>query len=276
MSHVPVVQEKNTRPAVADSIITGFHAVEEYIRHIAGNIDRSDSGSAELLYCNPGPRVKKICVAASAAGISCTAVEKYVLDKLTSGLNGTARDHRGLVLKIAGGSAGTRCRITLDSFLADIPEKAVVLILDSVTDPHNVGAVIRSCDQFGVALVILPERRGVKDPVSNEVVARASAGAVSWVPVAVVPNLNRAVRQLKDAGFWIYGADAGGTSVADVEFPSRTVLVMGSEGNGISRLLEESCDSVVSIPTRGRLDSLNVSVAAGIFLYEISRQQQLV
>ena len=111
MSHAPVVPEKNTRPAVADSIITGFHAVEEYIRHIAGNIDRSDSGSAELLYCNPGPRVKKICVAASAAGISCTAVEKYVLDKLTSGLNGTARDHRGLVLKIAGGSAGTRCRI---------------------------------------------------------------------------------------------------------------------------------------------------------------------
>ena len=188
-------------------------------------------------------------------------------------MSDVAKDHRGLVMCVYGEESNNANLVQLDDWLLNVPDKSFVVILDSVTDPHNVGAIIRSCDQFGCGLVILPERRGVKDVLSNEVVARASAGASAWVSVAVVPNLNRATQQLKEAGFWVYGADAGGTSLIETKFADKSVLVMGSEGSGISRLLQEQCDLVVSIPTCGRLDSLNVSVATGVLLYEIKRQQ---
>ncbi len=112
----------------------------------------------------------------------------------------------------------------------------------------------------------------MNDVQNNEIVARSSAGASAWVNTAVVSNLVRATEQLKEAGFWIYGADAGGQTLQDISFAKRTCFVMGSEGNGISRLLGEQCDSVVSIPTCGKIDSLNVSVAAGVLLYERYRQ----
>ena len=149
---------------------------------------------------------------------------------------------------------------------------STVIVLDSVTDPHNVGAVIRSCDQFGASLVILPQARSANDIAHNEVIARASAGAAAWVPVCVVSNAVRTVQRLKDAGFWVYGADAGGETLASVDFARRTVIVMGSEGKGISPLLSKQCDSIVSVPTCGKIDSLNVSVAAGILLYERYRR----
>jgi len=166
--------------------------------------------------------------------------------------------------------AEEKAPLTFSEALAELAllDRGLVLILDSITDPHNVGAIIRSADQFEVSLVILPDHRGASDP---EIIARSSAGAASWVPVVRVPNLVRAAEQLKTAGFWIFGADAGGTTARDLEIPEKTVLIMGSEGTGISRLLRESCDAIVSIPTRGKLDSLNVSVAAGILLYEIRR-----
>ena len=107
----------------------------------------------------------------------------------------------------------------------------------------------------------------------NEVIARSSAGASAWVPVAIVNNLVRAVEELKEAGFWIYGADAGGQTLGTIDFPEKTCIIMGSEGSGISQLLEKKCDSIVSIPTCGKIDSLNVSVAAGVLLYELYRRQ---
>ena len=260
---------------MADRIITGFHAVEEFIRSISSKDKQKETGngSIQIFFADPGPRVKKILSAAKAAGISCTETNKAKLDSMVTGLSEVAREHRGLVLKLTGVSAAQENLVELDTWLKTIPEQATVIILDSVTDPHNVGAILRSCDQLDVNLAILPERRGVKDAVSNEVVSRSSAGASSWIPIASVPNLNRAIQMLKDAGFWIYGADAGGSTITQVKFPARTAIVMGSEGNGISRLLQENCDEIVSIPTCGRLDSLNVSVAAGIILYEIHRQK---
>ena len=106
----------------------------------------------------------------------------------------------------------------------------------------------------------------------NEIIARTSAGASTWVPVSVVSNLVRSVQLMKEKGFWVYGADAGGTSVKDNSFAEKTCIIMGSEGSGIARLLKEQCDSIVSIPTCGKIDSLNVSVAAGVLLYERYRQ----
>lgn len=259
---------------MSKKIITGFHAIEEYVRSTAS--DSSKAGKVQLLYSTPGPRVKKIIAQAEKAGFVCSHVDDKKLDQAVSSLPEALREHRGLVLELEQqGESESANRVSFDDFVTQAKSSvsgeklSVVVVLDSVTDPHNVGAIIRSCDQFGVDLVILPEHRGAKD---SEVIARSSAGATSWVPVAVVPNLVRAVEQLKGAGYWVYGADAGGITIAESRLEGKVVLIMGSEGSGMSRLLEKECDAIVSIPTCGKLDSLNVSVAAGILLYEIRRQ----
>ena len=261
---------------MSEKIITGFHAIEERVLKAKDN----NSGSTmRIVYSKPGPRVKKILSAAKDAGIPCSQSDDSALNSMVKGLPETSRDHRGIVLCVSGESSKSANLVDFDEWLnaskaKPEDERQVVVVLDSVTDPHNVGAIIRSCDQFGASLVILPERRGVKDVESNEVIARSSAGSSAWVPVAVVNNLVRSVQLLKDNGFWAYGADAGGENVTQMKFARRTVIVMGSEGNGIARLLEEQCDTIISIPTCGKIDSLNVSVAAGILLYENYRQNQ--
>lgn len=263
---------------MADKIISGFHAIEERLRSVHQKTGTSKSAvseasvSMELLYASPGPRVKKILAQARKAEITCTQVEKQQLDVLAATLPEAARDHRGLLLRVTGEESEPENLVDFSQWIAVNREKSLVLLLDSITDPHNVGAILRSCDQFGVDLVVMPERRSLRAPLENEVVARASAGASAWVPVSVVPNLVRVVEQLKDGGFWVYGADAGGAAANQTAFPKKAALIMGSEGAGISRLLEERCDAVVSIPTCGRLDSLNVSVATGVLLYEVRRQ----
>ena len=255
---------------MADRLISGFHVIEERLRSAAAS--KVPCSQWELLYANPGPRVKKILAQARRLGLACTQVEQQRLDELVASLPEAARTHRGLLLRVSGEEAPPANLVDFSQWMSVNRETSLVLILDSITDPYNVGAILRSCDQFGVDLVVLPERRSLREPLENEVVARASAGASVWVPVAVVPNLVRVVEQLKGAGFWIYGADSGGIPAAQIQFSERSAIVMGSEGAGIARLLEEGCDATVSIPTWGRLDSLNVSVAAGVLLYEVRRQ----
>ena len=256
--------------------MSGFHAVEERVRAAL-----EDSGAAlkmRIYFSKPGPRVKKILELAKSAGIQCEQTDNKVLDQMVQSLSESAREHRGIVLEIQGQEARSSNLVDFDVWLErfkaqeSAAKRTTVVILDSVTDPHNVGAILRSADQFGAALVILPERRGANDVAQNEVIARSSAGAASWVPVSVVTNLVRAAQQLKEAGFWVYGADAGGVQIQDGTFSKNSALIMGSEGSGIARLLREQCDTIVSIPTCGKIDSLNVSVAAGVLLYEIYRQ----
>ena len=256
---------------MSTSVITGFHAVEERIR------STEEPSKLTVLYANPGPRVKKIVQAAQEKGIACRLVKSAELDAAVADLSESLQDHRGLVLQVEAASKAGPVSADFDAFVAEhtgaLPDgkrTSVVVVLDSVTDPHNVGAIIRSCDQFGADLVVVPERRGARG--DSEVIGRSSAGASAWVPVATVTNLVRAVEQLKEAGYWVYGADMGGTSAPDSKLTGKLVLVMGSEGTGISRLLESNCDGIISIPTCGKLDSLNVSVAAGVLLYEIRRQ----
>lgn len=258
------------------SVITGFHAIEENVRSVEKNPQKATELGMKVLYSKLGPRVKKIIAEAEKNAICVEQVSDKELDLMTANLPEVAREHRGIVLLLANKTEVVNNRVVLDHFVASMAEKlpagkktSIVVVLDSVTDPHNVGAIIRSCDQFGVDLVVLPERRGSKD---GEIVGRSSAGAVSWVPTTVVPNLVRAIQQLKEAGYWVYGADAGGTNIANCNLSGKIVIIMGSEGTGISRLLTEQCDGILSIPTCGKLDSLNVSVAAGILLYEIVRQ----
>nr|WP_318659616.1 23S rRNA (guanosine(2251)-2'-O)-methyltransferase RlmB [uncultured Treponema sp.] len=261
---------------MAERILTGFHAVEERVR--TASVQKELVSSLHIFYSKPGPRIKKILEQAKKTGVAVSQVDDKVLDDMTKNLGNAERDHRGIVIKVTGESARAENVVDFDNWLSDIGSKeegrCTVVVLDSVTDPHNVGAIIRSADQFGAALVIMPERHSANNVNDNDVIARSSAGASSWVPVSVVTNLVRTVEKLKSNGFWVYGADAGGVSVEEGKFSKKSVLVMGSEGTGISRLLKEQCDSIVSIPTCGKIDSLNVSVATGVLLYEIYRQSK--
>lgn len=250
---------------------TGFHSIEEKLRSLK---DGSVSGY-KLYYSKPGPRVKKILAAAKEAGIAATQVEDKKLDEMVSSLSPALRDHRGLVLEIEGQQKKSVNIVDFDAWVKSFEkETCTVVILDRVTDPHNVGAIIRSCDQFGADLVVLPEHKAASKVEENDVIARTSAGASAWVPLAVVNNLVRAVEQLKEKGFWVYGADAGGQTCGQVDFADKSVIVMGSEGSGMAQLLEKQCDTIVSIPTCGKIDSLNVSVAAGVLLFERFRRLQ--
>lgn len=258
-------------------VITGFHAIEERVLALSKKKDSKDAKNYQICFSKPGPRVKKIISAAKEAGIVVTQVDDNKLNELVAGLDKTLQDHRGIVLTVVGEAEPTANLVDFDAWIkensVDDDKIRTVVILDRVTDPHNVGAIIRSCDQFGASLVIMPEHNSANDVQSNDVIARSSAGASAWIPFAVVNNLVRAVEKLKAAGFWIYGADAGGETCGKIQFPNKSAIVMGSEGTGISQLLEKQCDTIVSIPTCGKIDSLNVSVAAGVLLYELYRRQ---
>ena len=257
-------------------VITGFHAIEERVLALSKK-KSDDAKNYQICYSKPGPRVKKIISAAKEAGVVVTQVDDSKLNELVAGLDKTLQDHRGIVLTVVGEAEPTANLVDFDAWIkensADDDKVRTVVILDRVTDPHNVGAIIRSCDQFGASLVIMPEHNSANDVQSNDVIARSSAGASAWIPFTVVNNLVRAVEKLKAAGFWIYGADAGGETCGKIQFPKKSAIVMGSEGTGISQLLEKQCDTIVSIPTCGKIDSLNVSVAAGVLLYELYRRQ---
>ena len=233
--------------------ITGFHAIEEIIK--------SGAPCGPLLMAKPGPRARELAALALDRKIRVDRVGTADLDRV-------AEDHRGIALETTdqGGDAPT-----LESFLAALGDRrdALVLVLDEITDPHNYGAILRSCDQFRVDLVISRRRRNAKHAA---VIAQTSAGAAAWVPAAEEGNLVRAAELLKECGFWVYAADMAGEPGYNLDLGGRIALVMGGEA-GLSRLLRERCDGTAAIPSGGRIDSLNVSVAAGILLYEASRQR---
>lgn len=259
--------------------ITGFHSIEEKIRSLLKT--KADSSDYKLFYSKPGPRVKKILAAAKEAGLAAEECDNKKLDNLVKNLDPVLQDHRGIVMTIAGAKKEAENLVDFDAWIKNQKTSSeswehsgrqTVVILDKITDPHNVGAIIRSCDQFGASLVIIPEHNSASDIASNEIIGRSSAGASAWVPVAIVKNLVRAAEELKKAGFWLYGADAGGQNITGLSFAPKSAIIMGSEGSGIDALLQKKCDTIVSIPTCGKIDSLNVSVAAGVLLYELYRK----
>jgi len=241
--------------------LAGFHAIEERIK--------SGRPCGPLLVAKPGPRAKELTVLANERKVRVDRVGTAELDRL-------APDHRGIALQVD--ERGSEADASLEEFLAGLGQSGdggrqdvLVTVLDEITDPHNYGAILRSCDQFGADLVITRHRRIAK---YAEIVAQTSAGAAAWVPQAETANLCRALEQLKEAGFWIYGADMEGESAYSRDLRGRTAIILGGEGTGISRLLKENCDAMISIPSLGRIDSLNVSVAAGVLFYEVMRQRK--
>jgi 23S rRNA (guanosine2251-2'-O)-methyltransferase len=244
-------------PKKSDTTLTGFHAIFEALRG-------SRVSSGDLYLGTKNVKARDLAELAKERGLSVHYVDKGELTRL----GGEDARHAVLVTQEwVSGSPGS-----LEEFIAsEHAENALVVVLDHLEDPHNLGAILRSADQFGVELVIAPSRRSAP---TTQAVAAASAGASTYVPLLRHANLAQAIDRLKESGYWIYGADAGGEPAPEVDFRRRVALVVGSEGRGMSRLVRDRCDQLVSIPTEGHVDSLNVSVATGILLFEVRRQQR--
>lgn len=196
------------------------------------------------------------------------AVVKQVSgEKLSEMSNGAS--HQGV---IARGACAEYVEIS--DILAIAKEKGeppFVIICDEIEDPHNLGAIIRTAECSGAHGIIIPKRRSAS---LNGTVFKTSAGAASWVPVARVPNIAAAIDELKEAGLWIYGTDAKGSDYTKTDLTGAVGLVIGSEGFGMGKLIAEKCDFMLKLPLKGKITSLNASVAAGIFMYEILRQRE--
>ncbi len=242
--------------------IVGFHAINEALRTI-------ERGTLYLCPAIERRNEQLATLARQKRGITIRKVDKNEIERLSGGA-----PHKGALLVIStGGNRGGSLSVSdfLDNLKED--EGALVLALDGITDVNNLGAILRSADQFSVDLVVIPQRRSAQ---LNQAVQRVSSGAAQYVTTATAVNLVRELELLQKSGFWVYGADMGGEAVTNVKFPPRTVLVMGSEEKGLGQLTTRRCDQIVSIPTSGNIDSLNVSVATAILLYEFRRQQALI
>ncbi|MDR0896306.1 MAG: 23S rRNA (guanosine(2251)-2'-O)-methyltransferase RlmB [Oscillospiraceae bacterium] len=204
---------------------------------------------------------REIVQMAREKGIVVQTVDRARLDELSPG-------HQGM---IAFASAFRYSTVeAMLELAAERGEAPLLVVLDGVTDPHNLGAIIRSAECAGAHGVIVPERRAVG---LTPAAVKASAGAVEYLPVARVGNINRLLELLKEAGLWIAAADMGGEPYTAADLTGPLALVIGAEGSGVSRLVMEHCDRRVALPIRGRIDSLNASVAAGVLLYEVRRQR---
>ncbi len=207
------------------------------------------------------PRIQGLVDACRQARVPVRFDQRQSLDRLSNGAV-----HQGVLAY-----AASKKSIRLEDLLENAAEDGLMVVADGVEDPHNLGAIVRSAHAAGAAAVIIPERRaaGVSDTV-----AKAAAGALEYLPVVRVKNVNRAIEQLKEAGFWIYGLDERGEkAVWEAEFAGKVALVLGAEGAGLHRLTAEKCDFLVRIPMAGEIASLNVSVAAGVALFEVVRQK---
>jgi 23S rRNA (guanosine2251-2'-O)-methyltransferase len=204
-----------------------------------------------------GPRLQEIIDLARKAAIPVRFEPRNALDRLAG-----SQAHQGVV------ALGAAKRY---ADLEDVAASELVVVLDGVEDPHNLGAIIRTAHAAGAASVIIPERRAAG---LTDVVAKSAAGALEYLPVVRVTNINRALEELKERGFWIYGLDERGTEdYHRVEYNSPTALVLGGEGSGLHEHVRKHCDLLVRIPMAGKISSLNVSVAAGVVLFEWRRRR---
>lgn len=255
-------RSKPPRPeqeAEADGFIEGRNAVIEALR----------SGTAlDKVYIARGDTdaiLGHIASKAKAAGAVVVDVDRRKLDGMSR-----THSHQGVIAVTA-----VRTYVEVEDILAAAEAKGeapLIVVCDELSDPHNLGAVIRTAECAGAHGVIIPKRRSAG---LTAVVAKTSAGAVSYVPVARVSNLTQTLNELKAKGIWVFGTAAQGTtSLYEADLKGPAAIVIGSEGTGMSRLVGENCDFTVSIPMKGKLNSLNASAAAAILLYEAVRQRQ--
>ena len=244
--------------AEADGVIEGRNAVIEALRADV-NIDK-----IYILKGETDATMGHIASAAREKGIVVVDADRRKLDNMSR-----THAHQGVIAM-----AAVREYVSVDDILAAAREKGeapLIVVCDELSDPHNLGAVIRTAECAGAHGVIIPKRRSAG---LTAIVAKTSAGAVAHVPVARVPNIPSLLDELKQAGVWVFGTAADGTtSLYEADLKGPAAIVIGSEGDGMGRLVTQHCDFKVSIPMRGKLNSLNASAAAAILLYEAVRQR---
>jgi len=238
------------------SLICGINAVLEAL----------DAGRVERVCVERGqknPRIREIVALSREKNVPVSIEERAWLDRKAAG-----KRHQGVICY-----SSEMPVLSVGEILAQAASPGLLLVLDGVEDPHNLGAILRSAEVAGADGVFVPQRRSA--PL-NAAAVRASAGAASHLKVARCGSAARLIEQLKEAGYWIAGFDADlGRPLWEFDFTVPAALVLGSEGSGLHRLVKEKCDFLASIPVRGKVSSYNVSVAAGIALYEVLRQRSL-
>ncbi len=248
----PVIEENEGQ-------LEGRNALTEALRS-GRTIDKVFIASGET-----DKGLQRLAAQAKDAGAVVVPVDRRKLDMMS-----TTHAHQGVIAL-----AAAREYFTIDDLLEEAAqrgENALLVICDELTDPHNLGAVIRSAECAGAHGVIIPKRRSVG---LTATVSKASAGAVEYMKVARVTNINAAIEELKKKGVWIFGTAAEGSiPMYDADLTGPTAIVIGSEGDGMSRLVQKNCDVTVHIPMKGRVSSLNASAAASILLYEAVRQRR--
>ena len=246
------------------TLIFGLHAVEAALRQ--------DAESVEQLWCDKQRRDKRLqslLQLAEKRGVKPQPVARAELDRMAPGGN-----HQGVVAQVMRGDATVaRNESFLEQLLTELEVPPFLLVLDGVTDPHNLGACLRSADAAGVHAVIAPRDRACG---LTPVVRKVASGAAESVPFVQVTNLSRTIRSLRDAGVWVVGTalEEGAVSLYERDLKGPLALVLGAEGAGMRRLTRENCDDLVYIPMAGTVQSLNVSVATGICLFEALRQRR--
>ncbi len=242
--------------------LTGIHAVKEALE-AQRPIDR-----IAIAKGRQDTRVEEIVQLARKQGVPVRFEDRGQLDRLAN-----SKDHQGVVALAAARAAASLEDILAHANGAGPGQLGLIVLLDGVEDPHNLGAIIRTALAAGAHGVVIPERRAAG---LTDTVARASAGALAHLPVAKVTNLVRTMEELKEAGYWLVGLDEqGDKNYTEVDYTSPVGIVLGSEGQGLHELTRKRCDFVVSLPTTGPVKSLNVSVAAGVVLFEALRQRNL-
>lgn len=241
-----------------DDVIAGRNPVSEAIR---------SSRTIDKILVARGLRtgaVVGILAKAKEKKIPIKEVDSKKLDFLSGGAN-----HQGIIAMAAVKEYSTVDDIFL--LAQQRGEKPFIIVLDEVEDPHNLGAIIRTAECTGAHGIIIPKRRSATLSYS---VGKSSAGAVEYVPVARVTNIPNTIDELKEKGLWVFGADMNGTDYTECNFDGAVALVIGNEGKGIGRLVREKCDQIVSLPMKGKINSLNASVAAGVLMYAVSSKRK--
>ena len=261
-------------------IVYGVHPIAELLGRAAAR-EEEWTRAARLLVARDNAAIRRLREQAAALDIP---VQEVTARELARRCGSDA--HRGVALvgthartpsasrsrrRAAAARSGAGGPSALRAVLAELAQRseALVAVADGITDPANLASVTRSAEQFGADLVVVPRRRAAR---FGDTVMRLSAGAAAHVDTVTVANVAAALTELRRAGFWVYGADLAGEPLDRVRFPARVALVLGSEGGGLYELVRRRCDHLVRIPTSGRLDSLNVAVAAAILFYEVRRQ----
>ncbi|MBI2311031.1 MAG: 23S rRNA (guanosine(2251)-2'-O)-methyltransferase RlmB [Betaproteobacteria bacterium] len=244
---------------MADQLIFGFHAVRSRLRQ--------EAESVHELFAEEGrhdPRMRELLAVAASRGVRVVPMPKARLDAMAAGGR-----HQGVVARVAP----IRLAQSLDAVLDGLEEPPLLLMLDGVQDPHNLGACLRVADAFGAHAVVAPKDRAAG---ITPTVAKVASGAAETVPFIAVTNLARTLRELKERGIWVAGAAGEAeTGLYEARLAGPLAWVLGAENEGLRRLTRETCDELIRIPMLGAVESLNVSVAAGVCLSETRRQRRV-